>query len=105
MTNLIALVALIRSQRTGIHTHAIDIIFKDAESYERAKGSGALTRETIAKLYRIPVEHVRVFEYFDQGKSVKASILRPHGIAMGDQEDTDVLGVSQYIPLELIEIP
>ncbi len=49
---LSALAKTIRSKNAGVDKITFDVIFKDRESYDRVRKSRALTRETIAELYR-----------------------------------------------------
>jgi hypothetical protein len=94
---------VIRSKNAGPFELTFDIIFKDAETYERVKQSGVLSPELFARLYRIPVEHVLNFCFFDQAYAVKATIARP--VSSGSAGDRDVFGAQQHAPLLMIEIP
>jgi hypothetical protein len=59
------LAKVIRSKNAGPFELTFDIIFNDAETYERVKQSGVLSPELFARLYRIPVEDVLNFCFFD----------------------------------------
>jgi hypothetical protein len=96
------LAQLIRSKNAGPFELTIDIMFDDPASFERVRASGALTRELIARMYRLPPEQVRFFVVED-ALAFKASIPRPH--FQSDLADSDNHGGQQYAPLIDIEIP
>ena len=100
---LTELARVIRSKNAGPFELTFDVIFKDAESYERAKESGVFSPELFAELYRIPVEKVLNFCFFDQANAVKATIARH--VSSGSVGDSDVFGAQQHAPLLEIEIP
>jgi hypothetical protein len=97
------LARVIRSKNAGPFELTFDIIFKDAETYERVKRSGMLSRELFAEIYRIPVEKVLNFCFFDQAYAVKATIAR--SISSGTTGDRDVFGAQQHAPLLELEVP
>ena len=97
------LARVIRSKNAGPFELTFDIIFKDAETYERVKRSGILSRELFAEIYRIPVEKVLNFCFFDQACAVKATIAR--SISSGTTGDRDVFGAQQHAPLLELEVP
>ncbi len=92
----------IRSKNAGVNKITFDIIFREAAQYELVKRSGAITRERMAALYRIPVERISDFVEYDPGNAIKFTIyrLRPSGCA----GDGDIFGAQQYAPLLDIEI-
>ena len=59
--------------------------------------SRALTRDTMAALYRIDQERISDFVEYDPGLAIKFTIyrLRPSGSA----GDGDIFGAQQYAPL------
>ena len=61
-----------------------------------------LTRETVAKLYRIPASAIADFVEFDPGNAIKFTIyrLRPSG----SPGDPDIFGAQQYAPLLDVEV-
>jgi hypothetical protein len=65
--------------------------------------SGAITRESIAKLYNIPDARISDFVAFELGNAIKFTIyrLRPSG----SPGDWDILGCQHYGPLLDLEIP
>ncbi|HEX6415544.1 MAG TPA: DUF4387 domain-containing protein [Burkholderiales bacterium] len=97
------LASTIRSKNAGVNQITFDIIFPDRKTYERAVRSGAITRDSIAKLYRIPQSRISDFVTFEVGNAIKFTIyrLRPSG----SPGDWDILGCQQYGPLLDVEIP
>ena len=53
MARLEEIAKTIRSKNAGVNQITFDIIFPDAASYRRVVSSGAVTRETVARLYGI----------------------------------------------------
>lgn len=100
---LTELARVIRSKNAGPFELTFDIIFNDAESYERAKQSGIFSPGLFAELYRVPVEKVLNFCFFDQAHAIKATIAR--SISSGTAGDSDVFGAQQHAPLLGIEVP
>ena len=102
-TALKDLAKTIRSKNAGVNKITFDIIFRDREPYERVKRAGVLTRETMAALYRIPVERISDFVEYDPGYAIKFTIyrLRPSGSA----GDGDIFGAQQYAPLLDVQVP
>jgi hypothetical protein len=97
------LASTIRSKNAGVNQITFDIIFPDRKTYERVVRSGAITRDTIAKLYKIPESRISDFVTFEVGNAIKFTIyrLRPSG----SPGDWDILGCQQYGPLLDLEIP
>lgn len=97
------LAGTIRSKDAGVNQVTFDIIFYNAENYERVKKSGVLTRESVAKLYSIKPERISDFVEFDAINAVKFTIYRT--LPSGSPGDWDMLGCQQYGPLLDIEVP
>jgi hypothetical protein len=97
------LASTVRSKNAGVNQITFDIIFPDRKTYERAVRSGAITRDSIAKLYNIPQSRISDFVTFEVGNAIKFTLyrLRPSG----SPGDWDILGCQQYGPLLEIEIP
>ncbi len=93
----------IRSKNAGVDKITFDIIFRDRENYERVRRARVLTRESVARLYRIPDERISDFVEYDPGCAIKFTIyrLRPSGSA----GDADIFGAQQYAPLLDVEVP
>ena len=97
------LASTVRSKNAGVNQITFDIIFPDRKTYERAVRSGAITRDSIAKLYNIPQSRISDFVTFEVGNAIKFTLyrLRPSG----SPGDWDILGCQQYGPLLELEIP
>jgi hypothetical protein len=100
---LSALAKTIRSKNAGVDKITFDIIFKDRDSYDRVRKSGALTRETIAELYKIPDSRISDFVEFDPALAIKFTIYRDR--PSGSAGDGDIFGSQQYAPLLDLGIP
>ena len=97
------LAKVLRSKNAGPFELTFDIMFADAESYERVKRSGVIRAELFAKLYDVPLDSVLSVHAFDPALSFKATIARP--ISSGTAGDSDVFGAQQHAPLLDVEIP
>jgi Domain of unknown function (DUF4387) len=93
----------IRSKNAGVDKITFDVIFEGRENYELVKKSRALTRESVARLYRIPEARISDFVEFDPALAIKFSILRER--PSGSPGDSDIFGAQQYAPLLDIEVP
>lgn len=93
----------IRSKNAGVNKITFDIIFRERAAYERVRRSGAVTREAMAALYRIPLARISDFVEYDPGLAIKFTIfrLRPSG----SPGDGDIFGAQQYAPLLDLQIP
>jgi hypothetical protein len=102
-TPLKDLAKTIRSKNAGVNKITFDIIFRERAAYERVKRSGALTRDSMARLYRIPAERISDFVEYEPACAIKFTIyrLRPSGSA----GDGDIFGAQQYAPLLDLQIP
>ncbi|MET4579690.1 DUF4387 domain-containing protein [Ottowia thiooxydans] len=106
MTNaakLCELAKTIRSKNAGVNKITFDIIFREHDTYERVKRSGAITRQSMATLYRIDPSRISDFVEYDPGLAIKFTIYRdrPSGCA----GDGDIFGAQQYAPLLDLPIP
>jgi hypothetical protein len=97
------LAGTIRSKNAGVNQITFDIIFYNSEIYQQVKKTRALSKETVAAFFGIPVERVSDFVEFDPGNAVKFTIYRL--IPSGSPGDWDILGCQQYGPLLDMEIP
>ena len=102
-TKLSELAKTIRSKNAGVDKITFDIIFRDRANYERVKRARVLTRESMAKLYRIPAERISDFVEYDPGFAIKFTIYRLH--PSGSAGDGDIFGAQQYAPLLELEVP
>jgi hypothetical protein len=101
MAKLGGLAKLIRSKNAGSFWLTFDIMFDDEESYRRVCDSGAVTPESFAEIYKVPLEDIK-FVHHDAARAIKISIPRP--IFQGEMADADLYGGQQYGPLVEIEV-
>jgi hypothetical protein len=100
MARLQDLATTIRSKNAGVNQVTI---FSDRDAYRRTVASGAVTRETVARLYGIPPQRISDFVVFDVANAIKFTIYR--SMPNGSPGDWDVLGCQYYGPLMDLEIP
>ena len=93
----------VRSKNAGVNQVTFDIIFRNRQDYDRARSSGALTKEALACLFGIPLERISDFVEFDVANAIKFTLYRKR--PNGSPGDWDILGCQQYGPLLDIEIP
>ena len=103
MAKLSTLAKTARSKNAGVDKITFDVIFRDRETYELVKQSGAITRASVARLYRIPETRISDFVAFDPACAIKFTIYRDR--PSGSPGDTDIFGAQQYAPLLDIEVP
>ena len=87
----------IRSKNAGVNKITFDIIFRDQETYQAVKKSGALSRQTVCDLYNISDERISDFVEYDPGLAIKFTIYRQR--PSGSAGDGDIFGAQQYAPL------
>jgi len=100
---LVELAKTIRSKNAGVDQITFDVIFPDRESYELVKRSGALTAETVARLYAVPRERLTAFVEYDPALAIEFTIRRER--PSGSPGERDVFGAQQYAPLFDLPIP
>lgn len=93
----------VRSKNAGVDKITFDIIFDDRAAYERVKRAQAITRESIARLYSIPLLRISDFVEFDPANAIKFTIYRNQ--PSGSPGDPDIFGSQQYAPLLDIDVP
>jgi hypothetical protein len=92
---------LIRSKNAGPFELTFDIMFKDEDCFRKVMGSGKLSAELIAQLYKVDLKLVRYF-VIEPLLTVKISIPRP--VFSGDVNDTDVYGGQFHGPLVRLQV-
>jgi len=102
-TRLSELAKTIRSKNAGVDKITFDIIFRTPEDYERARKSGVLSRDAIARLFGMPDERISDFVEFDVANAIKFTLFRTR--PGGSPGDWDMLGCQQYGPLLEVVIP
>lgn len=98
-----ALAKVIRSKNAGPFELTFDVMFDDAEVYQRVKTSGIFDADLFARLYGVPRERVLSVHAFDPALTLKATIARSP--SSGTAGDTDVFGAQQHAPLLDVEVP
>ena len=94
--------SFIKSANAGASQLTFDIGFADPARFRAVVASGAISREAVAKRYRIRPEDVAIHPY-TPASTIKITIPRP--VISGGVEERDFDGVQQFIPLLDLEIP
>lgn len=97
------LASVIRSKNAGPYEITYDVIFTDSDAYERVRRSGALSRASVAALYRISEEDITYCDFFAPARAFKFTHIR-----RGDQGsvgERDTFGAQQHAPLLDVSIP
>jgi len=92
----------IRSKNAGSFLITVEIIFNDKEIYQKIKDKNLITQEVIAKVYKVPIDEILDFVFYDPGLGIKANFQRK--IPSGGPFETDVYGCQQYAPLLDLEL-
>ncbi len=91
---------MVRSKNAGPFLISLDLVFPDRATYDAAKALGTVSRRSITKLYRLPLERVsEVFEY-PAANSLKMNLMRVR--PSGSVEERDVYGAQQHALLDLL---
>ena len=96
MTRLYDLASTIRSKNAGVNQVTFDIIFPSAERYQRVLDSNAITKDSIAKLFNIPLSRISHFVEFAPANAIKFTLYRTR--PNGSPGDWDILGCQQVRP-------
>jgi len=105
MSTLGELADVMRSKNAGPFQITIDLMFNDRATYDRVIGSGVLSARTIAPLYQVPEDLVRIMP-FDRVRAIKITVPRTTGDhGSGSAYDRDVYGAQQHGPLVELQIP
>ena len=102
VTKLSDLAKTIRSKNAGTDKITFDIIFRERETYERVKRSGALTPETVCAILGIDQARLTDFVEYDPAYAIKFTILRIR--PSGSPGDADIFGAQQYAPFLDVEV-
>jgi len=101
MPELWELTNLIRSKNAGPFELTFDIMFKDADAFERAVSSNFCTPDSIGQIYGVEPELVKIF-CMESISTIKISI--PRRVPSGNIQDTDIYGGQFHSPLVRIQI-
>ena len=100
---LVELAKTIRSKNAGVDQITFDVIFRDRETYELVRRSGALSAEAVARLYGVVAERITAFVEYEPALAIKFTIRRER--PSGSPGERDVFGAQQYAPLFELPIP
>lgn len=96
------LATVCKSKNAGPFELTIDVVFDNAETYNRVKRSGVLCPKLFAELYNVNEQDV-LFTPYDAAFAFKATL--PRLVPSGGIGDTDVYGAQQHAPVLNIHIP
>ena len=96
------LAKVIRSKNSGPFEITLDVLFDDANIYQKIKESGIITKKLISKLYNIGEEMITKIVFYDPALGFKITFER--AISSGTCFDRDVYGAQQHAPLGELEI-
>lgn len=92
----------IRSKNAGTDKITFDIIFRERETYDLVKRSGALTPASVCAALNVDPARLTDFVEYDPGYAIKFTILRLR--PSGSAGDGDIFGAQQYAPFLDFEI-
>ncbi|RGP36359.1 DUF4387 domain-containing protein [Pseudotabrizicola alkalilacus] len=92
----------IRSKNAGTDKITFDIIFRERETYDLVKRSGALTRDSVCHILKIDPGRLTDFVEYDPAYAIKFTILRVR--PSGSAGDGDIFGAQQYAPFLDVEV-
>lgn len=98
---LIDYTKMLRSKNAGPLWLTMDLGFESKEAMENILNTGVLTTETIAKLYDVAEEQVKIIPY-PVVNAIKITVPRIH--PSGDLMDTDIYGCQQHMALANLEV-
>ena len=98
---LIEIARVIRSKNAGPTTLTVDLMFNDAQGFQRALAAPALQAEAIALLYSLEPSQVEVIAY---PPAVAIKIVMDRKVIAGDPGDRDVYGAQQHAPLLGVDV-
>jgi hypothetical protein len=97
------LARLVRSKNAGPFVISLDLVFPDTKTWETVRASGAVSRESIAALYRLPLERVSEVIEYRAANALKVNLLRER--PAGSFGENDIYGSQQGCLLDLLMIP
>ncbi|MBC7285746.1 DUF4387 domain-containing protein [Hoeflea sp.] len=99
---LAELAKTIRSKNAGTDKITFDVIFREKETYDLVKRSGALTRESVCDVLNVDPARLTDFVEYDPAYAIKFTILRER--PSGSAGDGDIFGAQQYAPFLDLEV-
>ena len=94
---------VIRSKNAGPFELTVDIIFKNRRFFDLARHSGRITRQRMARLYRIPVRDILDIIWFEPATALKVTMRRWQ--PSGADNERDIYGAQQHAPLLTLTFP
>lgn len=94
---------IVRSKNAGPYRITFDVLFRDPARYAAIRDSGAISPESVAAAYGLPVEAVSSFFRIDMANAFKITIVRPR--PQGQVGDGDMYGCQQHVPLMNLAVP
>ena len=95
--------SIIRSKNAGPYRLTHDVLFRDEASFAAVCASEAVTKESVARAYGVPVEQISSLFVVPMGRAIKVTLHRPLG--QGDFGDSDIYGCQQHAPLLDLPVP
>ena len=92
----------IRSKNAGTDKITFDVIFRERDTYEMVKRSGALSRQSVCDVLGIEPARITDFVEYDPAFAIKFTILRTR--PSGSPGDGDIFGAQQYAPFLDLDI-
>ena len=86
----------IRSKNAVTDKITFDIIFRERDTYEMVKRSGAISRESVCRILNVDPARLTDFVEYDPAYAIKFTILRVR--PSGSPGDGDIFGAQQYAP-------
>ena len=103
MAKLADIAKTIRSKNAGVDKITFDVIFTDADAYDRVRRSGVLSREAVCRLFGLAPDRISDHVEFDPALAIKFTIYREQ--PSGSPGDPDIFGSQQYGPLLTVAVP
>lgn len=91
----------VRSKNAGPFRLTIDVMFADADAFQRAADAEGMRPERIAELYDVSADNVNVIS-FERILTIKVTV--PRLVGSGAPGDRDVYGCGQHFPLASVEV-
>lgn len=98
---LIDYTKMLRSKNAGPLWLTMDLSFESKEMLEKILDTGILNTKTIAALYNVAEEQVKIIPY-PVVNAIKITVPRIH--PSGDLMDTDIYGCQQHMALANLEV-
>ena len=89
--------SIIRSKNAGPYRLTFDILFRDDANFRTVCKSQAITKESVARLFGVPLDQITSLFVIPTGRAIKVTMRRP--IGEGDFGDSDIYGCQQHAPL------